>query len=107
MALTVGLQHTLETGKRGLLAAAVISNKRRGWARGGRIGASGLVVDKDGLGGEGQEGGAAGALRTKPHERLVYQIDSREYGTFATNAAHEGPRAECACYERRRVTTAR
>ena len=82
--------------KRGLLAAAVISGVG-GQEGGGRIGASGLVVGKDGLGGEGQEGGVAGALRTKPHEAWFNKIDSREYARLATNAAHEGPRAEYAC----------
>ena len=57
-------------GKRGSSAAAVISGVG-GQEGGGRIRASGIVVGKDGLGGEGQEGGVAGVLRTKPHERLV------------------------------------
>ena len=82
--------------ERDSLAAAVISGVG-GQEGGGRLGASDLVVGDDGLSGDGQEGGVAGALRTKPHERLVYQIDSRQYATFATNAAHEGPRAEYAC----------
>ena len=50
--------------ERDSLAAAVISGvgEQEG---GGRLGASDLVVD-DGLSGDGQEGGVAGALRTKP-----------------------------------------
>ena len=56
--------------ERDSLAAAVI-NGVGGQEGGGRLGASDLVVGEDGLSGDGQEGGVAGALRTEPHERLV------------------------------------
>ena len=67
--------------ERDSLAAAVISGVG-GQEGGGRLGASDLVVGDDGLSGDGQEGGVAGALRTKPHALGFAKIDSREYETF-------------------------
>jgi hypothetical protein len=59
--------------ERDSLAAAVISGvgEQEG---GGRLGASDLVVGEDGLSGDGQEGGVAGALRTKPHAVIIRSI---------------------------------
>jgi hypothetical protein len=56
--------------ERDSLAAAVISGVG-GQEGGGRLGASDLVVGDDGLSGDGQERGVAGALRTKPRAVIV------------------------------------
>jgi hypothetical protein len=57
--------------ERDSLAAAVISGVGGQEGGGGRLGASDLVVGEDGLSGDGQEGGVAGTLRTKPHAVIV------------------------------------